>query len=273
MSHTYIVGSYLLLRRRCAMSIRSIKEGAKQALKGKWGIAIGVFFIYSIISSVFASIPEDYNILFLLVMFLVSGPLYIGYCWFHLDLHRGPELSVKTLFQGFSLNYVKNVISYFLLTLFTLLWTLLLIIPGIIKGLAYSMTFFILRDRPDFSALQAITESRKMMNGKKKDLFFLLLSFIPWFIIPFILLIIGITSIIVGITTDPSLMFAGFASLVIGLIAMLGISIYVTPYYMTALAVFYDDYVKPREDLTEQGPLSSNYDRTSDNYDLTKPVQ
>ena len=255
------------------MRVRSVKEAAKHALKGKWGIAIGVFFINSIIASVLGSIPEDYNILFLLAMFFISGPLYVGYVWFHLDLKRDQNLSVKILFQGFSMNYLKNVLSYFLLTLFTTLWTLLLIIPGIIKGLAYSMTFFILRDRPELTALQAITESRKIMNGKKKDLFLLLLSFIPWFIIPFILLIIGFTSMIVGATADPALFFAGIASLIIGAIAMLGLSIYVTPYYSTAIAVFYDDYAKPREDLSEQGPLTPNHDTTSDHYDLIKPVQ
>ena len=255
------------------MRIRSVKETAKQALKGKWGIAIGVFFINSIIASIIGWIPEDYYFLLLVGTFLISGPLYIGYSWFHLDLKRNNNLSVKTLFQGFSMKYGRNILSYFLLTVFTALWTLLLIIPGIIKGLAYSMTFFILRDRPELTSLQAITESRKIMNGKKKNLFLLLLSFLPWFIIPFILIIIGFTSMIVGISADPALIFAGIASLIIGAIAMLGISIYVTPYYSTAIAVFYDDYAKPREDLTEQGPLTPDYDTTSDNYNLTKPVQ
>ena len=254
------------------MRIRSVKETAKQALKGNWGIAIGVFFINSILAGIIGAIPEDYNFLYFIAMFLIIGPLSIGYAWFHLDIKRSHNLSVKTLFQGFTMNYVRNILTYFLMTLFTILWTILLIIPGIIKGLAYSMTNFILRDRPELTALQAITESREIMNGKKKDLFLLLLSFIPWFIIPFILLIIGFSSMIVGFDSDVSLIFAGGASLIIGLIAMIGISIYVTPYYMTTLAVFYDDYAKPRTDYIEQEPVSPNHDTTLDNYELTKPI-
>jgi len=242
------------------MKIRSVKETAKQALKGNWGIAIGVFFITSILAAILGGVLEDYNFLHFLAMFLISGPLSFGYAWFHLDIKRSENLSVKTLFHGFTMKYVRNILTYFLITLFTILWTLLLIIPGIIKGLAYSMTLFILRDRSELTALQAITESRKIMNGKKKDLFLLILSFIPWFIIPFILLIVGFTSMIVGSTTDATLVFAGIASLIIGFIAMIGISIYVTPYYMTALAVFYDDYAKPREDFTTQNPISPNHD-------------
>ena len=255
------------------MRIRSVKEDAKYALKGNWGIAIGVFFINFILGGIIGAIPEDYYFLYTLAMFLISGPLSIGYMWFHLDIKRSQNLFVKTLFQGFTMNYIKNISSYFLISLFTFLWFLLLIIPGIIKGLAYSMTFFILRDRPELTALQAITESRKIMDGKKKDLFLLSLSFIPWFIIPFILVIIGISSMAVGFNGDISLVFAGTAGIIIGIIAMIGISIYVTPYYMTALAVFYDDYAKPKEDYIEQNPVSPDYDSTVDNYELTKPIE
>ena len=60
---------------------------------------------------------------------------------------------------------------------------MLLIVPGIIKGLSYSMTFYILRDRPELTPSQAIDESMRMMEGHKADLFILMLSFIGWAIL------------------------------------------------------------------------------------------
>ncbi len=253
------------------MKIRSIKETAKQALNGKWGIAIGVFFINYILVYIIGIIPQE--IIFLLATLFISGPLAIGYMWFHLDLKRKQNPSVKVLFQGFTVNYSRNTLTYILMSLFITLWSLLLIIPGIIKGLAYSMTLFILRDRPELTALQAITESRKIMNGKKKDLFLLSLSFITWFIIPFLLIIIGSISMALGYDADATLIFAGSASIIIGIIAMIGISIYVSPYYMTSLAVFYDDYVKPTEDYITKGPISPNHDMTIEYDKLAKPIE
>lgn len=133
--------------------------------------------------------------------------------------------------------------------IFTLLWFLLLIVPGIIKGLAYSMTFFILRDRPELTVFQSITESRRMMDGQKKNLFVLILSFLPWVLIPFLLIIIGLIAIAIGIgANDSGLLFAGGASSIIGSIALFGISIYLSPYFTTTMAAFYDSLI-PADDL------------------------
>jgi uncharacterized membrane protein len=71
----------------------------------------------------------------------------------------------------------------FLMELFICLWTCLLIIPGIIKGLAYSMTPFILEEKPELSAYDAIKYSEKLMKGHKTELFLLYLSFIGWAIL------------------------------------------------------------------------------------------
>ena len=66
------------------MKTSTYKTAAKSALNGMWGIAIGVFFLYFIITSV-SGAPENLWIFYAL-MFLISGPLYIGYQWFHLEL-------------------------------------------------------------------------------------------------------------------------------------------------------------------------------------------
>lgn len=84
---------------------------------------------------------------------------------------------------------------------------LLLIVPGIIKGLSYSMSYFVLKDRPELSPAEAIKESMRLMNGHKADLFILQLSFIGWAIL--------------------------------GSITVIGI-IWVIPYMYTAVAAFYE---------------------------------
>ena len=92
---------------------------------------------------------------------------------------------IGDLFRWFSdgSKLMKSFLTYLLMYVYLMLWTLLLIIPGIIKSFSYSMTYFILNDHPEYTANQAITESRHMMNGHKMDYFLLCLSFLGWFIL------------------------------------------------------------------------------------------
>ena len=66
---------------------------------------------------------------------------------------------------------------------FIFLWSLLLVIPGLIKSYSYAMSNFILADNPTMSANDAITASRKMMDGNKWRLFCLDFSFIGWYLL------------------------------------------------------------------------------------------
>ncbi|MCU5506971.1 hypothetical protein COA05_17815, partial [Bacillus thuringiensis] len=80
---------------------------------------------------------------------------------------------------------------YIVVNIYIFLWFLLFIIPGIIKSFSYAMTYFIINDHPEYSINQAITESRRMMDGHKMEYFILCLSFIGWFILSCITLGIG----------------------------------------------------------------------------------
>ena len=118
----------------------------------------------------------------LFINFLLLYPLMLGYTVAHNDLlvsgdSRLTGNSFRHMFSG----YLRNVLTMFLMYLFIFLWALLLVIPGIIKSLAYSMTPFIIKDYPELSPNQAINLSIKMMKGRKFDLFWLYLSFIGWF--------------------------------------------------------------------------------------------
>lgn len=106
---------------------------------------------------------------------LFVGFIVVGYCAVNLSLIRTKTAKVETLFGGCG-NFVTNFVAYLLMQIFIALWSFLFIIPGIVKSCSYAMTCYILNDHPEMSATEAITESRKMMNGYKFDYFILQLS-------------------------------------------------------------------------------------------------
>ena len=127
-----------------------------------------------------------------LLLIFVLGPLVIGYAnMTRIFYEEGHTATVSNLFHFALGNYIHIVWGYFLMILKIFLWTLLLIIPGIIKTYEYALTPYILVERPEMSASQAIAESSRLMEGHKFDLFWLELSFIGWFILSVITLGIG----------------------------------------------------------------------------------
>ncbi len=155
------------------MIIRSeLKDKAKQSLSGNWGLAIGTTVIEALIIAAASNFAGIGGI-------ILSGPMSIGLAIIFLQIIRGWKCEFADLFKGFN-NFGPNCLAGILLWLYVLLWSLLFIIPGIVKSYSYSMTYYILADRPELSANEAITESRRMMDGHKGDLFVLDLSFIGW---------------------------------------------------------------------------------------------
>jgi uncharacterized membrane protein len=94
-------------------------------------------------------------------------------------LSRGREVKFSEMFNGFN-HFVVALGAYLLMVLFVFLWSLLLIIPGIIASIAYSLTFFILAEDPTLSPMEALRKSKKMMYGYKWKYFCLGLRFIGW---------------------------------------------------------------------------------------------
>lgn len=124
---------------------------------------------------------------------IVGGPLTVGFCYYMLRLVRsGEELEdIASIFNGFKFGMASNVVSFLLRMLYVFLWSLLFMIPGIVKSYSYAMTDYILADHPEYTATQAITESRRMMDGNKMRLFILDLSFIGWYIVSMLTMGIG----------------------------------------------------------------------------------
>ena len=120
---------------------------------------------------------------FTLLKIFLGNPLLVGCSRFFLEnSDRKARFGlVGTVFQ--SGNYLNVVLTMFLRKLFTVLWSLLLLIPGLVKSYSYSMIPYILAENPSISRRRAFEISRKMMDGQKLNAFFLDLSFIGWIIL------------------------------------------------------------------------------------------
>ena len=180
------------------------KNAALAALKGKWAPAVLCAVVYMVVAGVVStsSMLVDpasatgalmtANLASFALSLLVVFPLGVGYYNAHKDLLlNGDDKMTENSFRiGFS-NWVHNVWGMTLMGIFVFLWTLLLVIPGIIKAFAYALVPYILADKPELSANEAINLSMKMMKGHKFDYFWLCLSFIGWIFLGMLTLGIG----------------------------------------------------------------------------------
>lgn len=112
--------------------------------------------------------------------------------WFHRAI-KTEGLNMEEMFWPFKEDYGGNVLMMFLIWLYTALWSMLFVIPGIVKGYSYSLAMYIKSENPNIPASKAIELSTRMTNGHKMDLFVLDMSFIGWGILSaFTLNILGI---------------------------------------------------------------------------------
>ena len=202
-----------------------LKSRAKEQLNGKWLQAGIVCLIAWLLTMAFTGVHSVQHIwqngelvgvpttnssngLGSLQSLILMGPISLGVSGYFLKLIRNEGPIIEDIFGGFKF-FVKSFVLNLLITIFTILWTLLLIIPGIIAAFRYSMAYYIMMDNPQLSALEALNQSKRMMMGFKFDLFKLRISYLGWFIL--------------GILT-------------------LGIAFFwINPYYGTAMANFYQD--------------------------------
>lgn len=173
-------------------TFNELKASAKTKISGKIGILFAMFLIMFGIFIASNFVP----VLGTIANYLVGAAFALGGSFVFLKIAKGETVSVGNIFYGFE-DLWTAIKAQFFMTLFICLWYLLLIIPGIIKAYSYSMTYFILAENKGMSVLEAITLSRKMMDGHKMDLFLLFLSFIGWF------LLVVITFGIAGIWVYP----------------------------------------------------------------------
>ena len=162
------------------MKAKDYRESAWKSLSGKWGVCVLAFLIFDLIS---AACAGGSAIGFgAIVGLIIMGPLTIGMSMIALNVVRGKDVELGMLFNGFS-DFSRSLVLYITNNIFIALWSMLFIIPGIIKSYAYSMSYYILIDDPNISANDARKKSMEMMKGNKWRLFCLDFSFIGWLLL------------------------------------------------------------------------------------------
>ena len=162
------------------MFAKDYRKAAWAKLSGNWTTVVVSYLLYVVLMSVLSSTGIG--------SLIFSGVLSVGMMVILLQISRYGTSKIESLFDGFRKGLGNNIVAGILVGVFTFLWSLLFIIPGIVKSYSYSMTFYILADNPDMSPTDAINESRRMMDGNKWRLFCLDLSFIGWYLLSFLTL-------------------------------------------------------------------------------------
>lgn len=159
--------------------IKNVKLKAKAALEGNWLGAILVFILFVLLTAALEA--TGIGVIF-------SGLLVFGYAAFCLELVKTKKASLGALLGGMFKNFLKKWGASLLMGLYLCLWSLLFLIPGIVKSYSYSMTYYIMQEKPKLGINEAITKSREMMNGHKWQLFLLDLSFTGWMLLSIVTL-------------------------------------------------------------------------------------
>ena len=181
---------------------------------------------------------------------IVGGAARLGYARFNLNLVDGADASAADLlsqksrmWEGFCMKFLQG--------LYVALWSLLLVIPGIVKSYSYAMTPYIMAEHPALTANEAITESRRVMDGNKWRLFCLDFSFLGWELLCSLPLLVGL-SIVLAV-------FANAEALCVVLLILLAVPLsagyfFLHPYEEAAWAVFYRDITAAQ--VTEDAPTA-----------------
>ena len=192
------------------------------------GIFTEVWMMALLVSLLAGAIISLGSYYFAVVAYMAEGFLAYGLCHVYLSLVRGKATTVQVgdLFLGG--NRMGDLILLGLLkNLFISLWSLLFVIPGVVKSYSYAMAYYIKYDHPEYDWKRCIDESRAMMNGHKWRLFCLEFSFIGWWIVGFLCLGVG--------------------------------TLWVAPYQSAAIANFYDD-LKMHYDASFYGEEAASAD-------------
>ena len=187
------------------MNFSKIKSDVRASLRGNWGTGVLIILVYMLLSTLaegFGYIAGDtFSILGTIAFIIIYGPLQYGVSYAFLKINRGGKSDVGDMFAGFDKSIGNNISAGLSIYIYTFLWSLLLIIPGIVASYSYSMTYFIMIDNPGLSSSEAIKKSKQLMKGHKLELFCLDLTFIGWMILSIFTLGIGMLWVSAYMTT------------------------------------------------------------------------
>lgn len=164
------------------MNRAELKAAAKQQIKGHIGILFIIMLVGMVASLVLSFIPVIGAIA---ATVIISPALSLAFAIIYLNLTKNIAPEFENVLDGLR-DFWSAFKVVFFIDLFTVLWSVLLIIPGIVKAISYSMSLYILAENKGMPALEAIDRSKKMMEGHKKEFFMMILSFLGWLLLSYI---------------------------------------------------------------------------------------
>ena len=165
------------MERYYAKDYRRIAEEKCSPASGNLAVIYLIYFLIILLLS-----GTSYIGVGAIAAILITGPLALGLVYVTKDLFNSEVPSYQRMFDGFH-RFGDAFVLMLLQGIFQFLWSLLFVIPGIVKSYSYAMAFYILDDEEGISANDAITKSREIMDGHKWELFCLELSYIGWLIL------------------------------------------------------------------------------------------
>ncbi|MCR5481284.1 MAG: DUF975 family protein [Clostridia bacterium] len=175
----------IIVRESCS----SIRALSREILSGKWKQAVIAVLIYmaavtlpvELLNLAFGADEYD-SFASAVYLLIVTGPFTFGSTVFFLSMVRGGKSKLEMLFCGFE-RFGRTLGLFAYIYLFTLLWTLLFVIPGFIAMLRYSQAFLVAAEHPEYTVPECVEASKRMMKGNKWSYFCLMLSFIGWYVL------------------------------------------------------------------------------------------
>ncbi len=229
-----------------------IREIARKSLSGYWKPMFLAVLIYYLMTSAIGNILSlmfyyDLNDVYMsigapdlvsdtvknveyggsLYDFIVGGPFMLGLYSLLLTFFRAKKVDNSLIFDGFG-SFGKAFLLQFLISVRVVLWSLLLIFPGVIAAYRYSQAFFVLADHPEYTATQCINESTRLMKGNKWKLFCVQISFIGW----------SLLASVPSAFLAGAFSFSGFGSVITAIIASIPMLILNEYTYMADVAFY-----------------------------------
>ena len=167
-----------------------LKKIAKENIKKNKSIIVKLILI-NILTVLLLTFVENFSDKigepFSIIISIISGCLSIlvalGCINAFINIAKGNESGMLDFYKPFQNGSLNKIFTAILSQIYIIFWTMLFIIPGIIKSFSYALVPYILVDEEDLTYNEAITKSRRMMDGHKLDLFVLKISFLPWYLL------------------------------------------------------------------------------------------
>ena len=166
----------------------------------------------------FFGLLRPYGLALAVLLWIMTPVISVGYTAYCMKITRKEKGDFKDLLSGFSI-MIKVILIALATTAIVMLWSLLLFFPGLAAHYRYRQVYYILLDDPDKGVFQCISESQRLMRGRKLDLFLIDLSFLGWIA----------ASLIVSAFIIPFLPV---------------VSVWLTPYYCLTQAAYYNQMIK-----------------------------